>query len=63
MTSLRTVNVGMIGYGFMGKAHSIGYRDVSVIAPADVPVTMPNGLWRGAPTSRRNLATARSTPT
>ena len=37
MAGSRTVNVGMIGYGFMGKAHSLGYRDVSVIAPAEVP--------------------------
>ena len=28
----------MIGYAFMGKAHSIGYRDVPVIAPEGVPL-------------------------
>lgn len=37
MDNSKTVNVGMIGYGFMGKTHSIGYRDVPVIAGRDVP--------------------------
>lgn len=32
-----TIGVGMIGSGFMGKTHSIGYRDVGVTAPAAVP--------------------------
>jgi predicted dehydrogenase len=31
------IGVGLLGYAFMGKAHSIGYRDVPVIAPAGVP--------------------------
>lgn len=34
---MRTVGVGMLGYAFMGKTHSIGYRDVPVIADAAVP--------------------------
>jgi predicted dehydrogenase len=32
-----TIGIGLIGYAFMGKAHSVGYRDVSVIAPPEVP--------------------------
>ncbi len=31
------IGIGMIGYAFMGKSHSLGYRDVSVIAPPEVP--------------------------
>lgn len=36
----RTVNVGLVGYQFMGKAHSVGYRDVAFAFPdvAAVPV-------------------------
>ncbi|WP_216332465.1 Gfo/Idh/MocA family protein [Rhizobium sp. X9] len=37
MTEEKTIGVGMIGHAFMGKTHSIGYRDVPVIAPLDVP--------------------------
>lgn len=33
----KTIGIGMIGHAFMGKTHSIGYRDVSVIGPVDVP--------------------------
>jgi len=32
----RTVNVGMIGYRFMGKAHSHAYHDVGMFFPSDV---------------------------
>ena len=32
------IGIGMIGYAFMGKAHSIGYRDVPVIASEGVPL-------------------------
>ncbi|MDQ0473998.1 Gfo/Idh/MocA family protein [Labrys wisconsinensis] len=31
------VGIGMIGYAFMGKSHSLGYRDVAAIAPPEVP--------------------------
>jgi predicted dehydrogenase len=31
------IGVGLLGYAFMGKAHSIGYRDVPVVAPPGVP--------------------------
>jgi predicted dehydrogenase len=31
------IGIGMIGHAFMGKAHSIGYRTVPVIAPHNVP--------------------------
>lgn len=31
------IGIGMIGYGFMGKAHSIGWRDIAIAAPAGVP--------------------------
>lgn len=37
MTERATVGIGMIGHAFMGKTHSIGYRDVPVIAPLNVP--------------------------
>jgi len=33
----QVIGVGLLGYAFMGKAHSIGYRDVPVIAPPGVP--------------------------
>jgi predicted dehydrogenase len=33
----QSIGVGMLGYAFMGKAHSIGYRNVSAIAPSGVP--------------------------
>lgn len=29
----KTVNVGLVGYMFMGKAHSVGYRDVTFAFP------------------------------
>jgi predicted dehydrogenase len=35
--TFQTIGVGMIGHGFMGKAHSLGYRDVAVIAPSGIP--------------------------
>jgi predicted dehydrogenase len=31
------IGIGMIGSGFMGKAHSLGYRDIRAIAPPGVP--------------------------
>jgi predicted dehydrogenase len=31
------IGIGLLGYAFMGKAHSVGYRDVPVIASPDVP--------------------------
>jgi predicted dehydrogenase len=31
------IGVGLLGYAFMGKAHSVGYRDVPVIATLGVP--------------------------
>ncbi len=31
--SVKTVNVGMVGAAFMGKAHSVGYRDVAFAFP------------------------------
>ena len=34
----KTVNVGMVGAAFMGKAHSVGYRDVAFAFP-DVKAT------------------------
>lgn len=33
----KTIGIGMIGYSFMGKAHSIGYRDVDFIAGEGTP--------------------------
>jgi predicted dehydrogenase len=30
---MQAINVGMIGYMFMGKAHSVGYRDVAFAFP------------------------------
>ncbi|MHB1455800.1 MAG: Gfo/Idh/MocA family protein [Armatimonadota bacterium] len=29
----KTINVGLVGYQFMGKAHSVGYRDVEFAFP------------------------------
>lgn len=35
----RKINIGMIGYGFMGKAHSFGYRNVASFFKIDtIPV-------------------------
>ncbi|MHB0997793.1 MAG: Gfo/Idh/MocA family protein [Armatimonadota bacterium] len=34
----KTLNVGLVGYQFMGKAHSVGYRDVAFAFP-DVAIT------------------------
>lgn len=31
------IGVGMIGYAFMGKTHTLGYRDVTAISADDVP--------------------------
>ncbi|WP_244557232.1 Gfo/Idh/MocA family protein [Agrobacterium tumefaciens] len=31
------IGIGMIGYAFMGKAHTLGYRDVAAISADDVP--------------------------
>ena len=39
------VGIGMIGYGFMGKAHSLGYRDVSAIAQPGVPRPKLVGIY------------------
>lgn len=32
MTAAAVVGIGMIGHGFMGKSHALGYRDVTAIA-------------------------------
>lgn len=37
MSEQKTVGVGMIGYAFMGKTHTLGYRDVAAISAPDVP--------------------------
>ena len=37
MAGTPTIGIGMIGYAFMGKSHSLGYRDVSAIAAPEVP--------------------------
>ena len=37
MPKEKTIGVGLVGYAFMGKSHSLGYRDLSAIAPANVP--------------------------
>lgn len=34
---MSAVGVGMIGYGFMGKTHSLGYRDVPLISDGRTP--------------------------
>lgn len=36
----RNINVGMVGYKFMGKAHSHAYRDVGMFFNMDAKVTM-----------------------
>jgi predicted dehydrogenase len=45
ITRKHEIGVGMIGCGFMGKAHSLGYRDVDVIASAEVPRPRLLGLY------------------
>ena len=37
MSTRGTVGVGMLGYAFMGKAHTLGYRDVEAISSPEVP--------------------------
>ena len=35
----KKINVGMIGYSFMGKAHTFGYKNVGIFyEPAALPV-------------------------
>lgn len=34
---MNTIGIGMIGHGFMGKAHTLGYRDVGLIGAAETP--------------------------
>lgn len=36
----KTINVGMVGYKFMGKAHSHAYKDVGMFFDMDANVTM-----------------------
>ncbi|RJT27858.1 gfo/Idh/MocA family oxidoreductase [Mesorhizobium waimense] len=37
MAGSNEIGIGMIGYAFMGKSHTLGYRDVPLIAPEAVP--------------------------
>lgn len=40
LNAKQTVNVGMVGYKFMGKAHSHAYRDVGMFFEMDASVNM-----------------------
>jgi predicted dehydrogenase len=37
MTGQAMVGIGLIGYAFMGKTHTLGYRDVAAISPREAP--------------------------
>lgn len=37
MAESNEIGIGMIGYAFMGKSHTLGYRDAPLIAPEAVP--------------------------
>lgn len=37
MSEVGTVKVGMIGHAFMGKAHTLSFRDAGIVAPPNFP--------------------------
>jgi len=48
----RNLNIGMIGYGFMGRAHSNAYRKVNNFFPLEYrPVLKAAGLLKRDPRS------------
>mgnify|MGYP000572013459 CR=1 FL=1 len=44
----KTLNIGMIGYGFMGRAHSNAYRKVGNFFPSDTRVVLKAACARDA---------------
>lgn len=45
MAEIAEIGVGMIGYAFMGKSHTLGYRDVPLLAADGVPRPRLLGLY------------------
>ena len=48
MAAQKTLNVGMIGYGFMGRAHSNAYRQVGQFFPSNHRVVLKAACARNA---------------
>src|SRR5436305_2791946 len=48
MAAQKTLNVGMIGYGFMGRAHSNAYRQVGQFFPSNHRVVLKAACARKA---------------
>ena len=63
----KPLNIGLIGYGFMGRAHSNAYRQVNNFFDLDYQPVLKAVCARNAATrprrSPRNGATSRSRPT
>jgi predicted dehydrogenase len=57
MATKRQVNVAMIGYQFMGKAHSNAYRQVGRFFDLDVEPVMKNFGWQDYATDWREVIT------
>src|SRR5262245_43225381 len=47
-TSMKTLNVGLIGYGFMGRAHANAYRKVSNFFDLDYQLVLKAACARDA---------------
>lgn len=58
MIKRETIGIGMIGHAFMGKAHTIGFRDAAVIGLPDLPRPRLIALC-GRDATKTNLAGAR----
>jgi len=39
------IGIGMLGYAFMGKAHSLAWRDVAAVGPVGLPRPRLVSLW------------------
>ena len=52
------IGIGMLGYAFMGKAHSLAWRDVEAVGPAGLPQPRLVTLW-GRQAARLEEARAR----
>src|SRR5258706_11179433 len=53
-----TMGIGRLGYGFMGKPHSLAWRGVRAVGPATLPQPRLVSLW-GRQAARLEEARAR----
>ena len=56
MSNQKPLNIGLVGYGFMGRTHSNAFRQVNHFFDLDLPAGAQGGLRRA--TTRRRKAFA-----